>query len=116
MELSVEDLGKLKRKISVEVPLADVEVTYESVYANLRTNIRVNGFRPGIRGPHAVAAHPHRSHIDAHFLRPDQPRVALRNGTRQRAALANVHPPHAIHAVATSFSPQPPDVGIGRSS
>ena len=54
MEVSLEDLGSLKRKISVEVPLSDVEATYESVYAEIRSNIRVDGFRPG-KFPRALA-------------------------------------------------------------
>ena len=54
MEVSLEDLGSLKRKISVEVPPSDVEATYESVYAEIRSNIRVDGFRPG-KFPRALA-------------------------------------------------------------
>jgi len=47
MEFSVEEVGKLKRKIAVEVPLKDVESTYNEVYAQLKGHIKVNGFRPG---------------------------------------------------------------------
>ena len=55
MEVSLEDLGSLKRKISVEVPLSEVEATYESVFAEIKSHIRVDGFRPG-KFPRALAA------------------------------------------------------------
>ncbi len=54
MHVTVEEQGKLKRKLSVEVPLADVQETYEQVYAEIRTQVRVNGFRPG-KFPRALA-------------------------------------------------------------
>ncbi len=47
MQLNVEELGALKRKISVEVPLIEVEATYNQVYAQIREHIQVKGFRPG---------------------------------------------------------------------
>lgn len=47
MQFSVEELGKLKRKISVEVPLSDVRATYDQVFAQFSGQIRVDGFRPG---------------------------------------------------------------------
>ena len=47
MQLQVEETGKLKRKISVEVPLKDVAPTYEEVFASMKQHIRVDGFRPG---------------------------------------------------------------------
>lgn len=47
MDLNVEELGGLKRKISVEVPLTDVEATYDQVYSQIKGQIKVKGFRPG---------------------------------------------------------------------
>jgi trigger factor len=54
MLVTVEDQGKLKRKLSVEVPLADVRQTYDQVFADIRTQVRVPGFRPG-KFPRALA-------------------------------------------------------------
>lgn len=54
MLVTVEDQGKLKRKLSIEVPLADVQQTYDQVYSEIRTQVRVNGFRPG-KFPRALA-------------------------------------------------------------
>ena len=47
MNVTVAEQDKLKRKLQVEVPLAEVQTTYEEVYQKLRSNIRVKGFRPG---------------------------------------------------------------------
>ena len=47
MKATVSESDKLKRKISVEVPLKDVQAVYAEVYGKLQTNIRVKGFRPG---------------------------------------------------------------------
>ena len=47
MQLNVEELGSLKRRISVEVPLDEVQSTYNEVYAQISGQINVRGFRPG---------------------------------------------------------------------
>ncbi len=47
MQLNVEELGTLKRKISVEVPLVEVQATYDDVFSELHSHIQVKGFRPG---------------------------------------------------------------------
>lgn len=47
MNVTVEDLGKLKRKLSVEIPLTDVQSTYDEVYNQIRSNVQVKGFRKG---------------------------------------------------------------------
>lgn len=54
MHVNVEEVGKLKRKMSVEIPLAEVQAAYDKVYAEIRGNVRVNGFRPG-RFPRQLA-------------------------------------------------------------
>jgi trigger factor len=54
MLVTVEDQGKLKRKVSVEVPLADVQQTYDQVFSEIKTHVRVPGFRPG-KFPRALA-------------------------------------------------------------
>ncbi|MCZ6531485.1 MAG: trigger factor [SAR324 cluster bacterium] len=47
MQLNVEELSSLKRKISVEVPLLEVEATYNQVFSQISGHIQVKGFRPG---------------------------------------------------------------------
>jgi len=46
INVTVAEQDKLKRKLSVEVPLDEVQSVYEEVYQRLRANVRVNGFRP----------------------------------------------------------------------
>ncbi len=47
MNVTVDEQDKLKRKISIEVPSSEVQAAYEEVYAQINTNLRINGFRPG---------------------------------------------------------------------
>ena len=54
MNVTVEDLGNLKRKLSVEIPLSEVQAAYDEVYGQIRSNVRVKGFRPG-KFPRALA-------------------------------------------------------------
>lgn len=54
MNVTVQEKDKLKRKLTVEVPLEEVKSAYEEVYSRLRSNLRVNGFRQG-RYPRRLA-------------------------------------------------------------
>ncbi|MBW8003611.1 MAG: trigger factor, partial [Planctomycetes bacterium] len=47
MNVTVDEQDKLKRKITIEVPSSDVQAAYEEVYAQINSNLRINGFRPG---------------------------------------------------------------------
>lgn len=47
MIVTVDEQDKLKRKISIEVPSSEVQSAYEEVYAQINSNLRINGFRPG---------------------------------------------------------------------
>ena len=46
MESSVEELGKLKYSIALEISLKEIKPTYDAIYRQLK-NTRLNGFRPG---------------------------------------------------------------------
>jgi len=46
MKSSVEELGKLKYSVTLEIPLKEIKPTYDSIYRQLK-NTRLNGFRPG---------------------------------------------------------------------
>ena len=46
MESQVEELEKLKRRLTIELSLEEVEPHYRNVLRQLR-NTRMNGFRPG---------------------------------------------------------------------
>ncbi|MDH4224925.1 MAG: trigger factor, partial [Deltaproteobacteria bacterium] len=47
MQVLVTDEGKLKRRVSIEVPLTEVESAYEEVYGQIQKKLKVDGFRPG---------------------------------------------------------------------
>ena len=46
MEFTVEELGKLKYAVALEISLDEIKPTYDSIYRGLK-NTRLNGFRPG---------------------------------------------------------------------
>jgi trigger factor len=46
MESSVDELGKLKYSIALEISLKEIKPTYDAIYRQLK-NTRLNGFRPG---------------------------------------------------------------------
>src|SRR3989339_1193556 len=47
LNVAVEDLGNLKRRLTVTVPQSEVNAAYDKVYNNLKGRVRVNGFRKG---------------------------------------------------------------------
>lgn len=46
MESIVEELGKLKYSVALEISLEEIKPTYNAIYRELK-NTRLNGFRPG---------------------------------------------------------------------
>ena len=46
MESSVDELGKLKYSLSLDISLKEIKPTYDDIYRQLK-NTRLNGFRPG---------------------------------------------------------------------
>jgi len=46
MESSVDELGKLKYSIAIEISLKEIKPTYDAIYRQLKKT-RLNGFRPG---------------------------------------------------------------------
>jgi len=45
--VTIEDLGTLKRKMTVTVPLEKVKEAYDKCYLSLKDKIKINGFRKG---------------------------------------------------------------------
>ena len=48
LDVAIEDLGALKRKITVTVPQDKVKEAYDKVYKSLKDKVNVNGFRKGM--------------------------------------------------------------------
>jgi len=47
LSVSLEDLGNLNRKLTITVPAAEVKAAYDKVYGELKSKVKVNGFRSG---------------------------------------------------------------------
>ena len=47
MKAQVEEVSSVQRRIRVELSAKDVKSAFDSVYKNLQTKARINGFRPG---------------------------------------------------------------------
>ncbi len=47
MEVTVENIGPIKRKLGVTVPAEDVRVEIDKAYQGLQRHARIKGFRPG---------------------------------------------------------------------
>lgn len=47
MEIAIENLGGLKRKLTITVPNKKVESSYQNTYQKIKNKVRVPGFRPG---------------------------------------------------------------------
>ncbi|MES2744774.1 MAG: trigger factor [Bdellovibrionota bacterium] len=47
MKAHVEEVSSVQRRIRVELDAKDVKSAFDSVYKNLQTKARINGFRPG---------------------------------------------------------------------
>jgi trigger factor len=53
MKLDVTELGPVKRAVRIEVPAEDVTKRFQDVYAELRNQVHIPGFRPG-KAPQAL--------------------------------------------------------------
>jgi trigger factor len=53
MKLDVTELGPVKRAVRIEVPAEDVTKRFRDVYAELRNQVHIPGFRPG-KAPQAL--------------------------------------------------------------
>lgn len=47
LDVAIEDLGNLKRKITVTVPKEKVKEAYDKTYKSLKDKVSINGFRKG---------------------------------------------------------------------
>lgn len=47
MKLDVTELGPMKRVVRIEVPAEDIATRFQDAYTELRSHVRIPGFRPG---------------------------------------------------------------------
>jgi trigger factor len=53
MEITIEDISSVKKKLNIQIPHDDVAKELESAYANLKKSAKIKGYRPG-KAPRAV--------------------------------------------------------------
>jgi trigger factor len=53
MEITIEDISSVKKKLNIQVPRDDVIKEIESAYTNLKKSAKIKGYRPG-KAPRAV--------------------------------------------------------------
>jgi trigger factor len=53
MSVQVEETGPVERRLRIDIPTAEVDAAFDSVYRELARTTRVRGFRPG-RAPRSV--------------------------------------------------------------
>ena len=54
MQVSVENVGKLERKLTVRIPAGDYESQVKARLAEVARNVRLKGFRPGKIPPKVI--------------------------------------------------------------
>ena len=53
MEITIEDISSVKKKLNIQIPHDDVVKELESAYPNLKKSAKIKGYRPG-KAPRAV--------------------------------------------------------------
>ena len=64
MQVSVEDLGSVKKVLHIEVPEEEVAREVNRAYNELKRTAKIKGFRPG-KAPRAVLERHFRKDVDA---------------------------------------------------
>jgi len=54
MQLTIEDISPVEKRVDFEIPWTDVEPKLEKAYNDLRREVRIKGFRPGKVPRHVV--------------------------------------------------------------
>jgi len=47
MQLTIEDISPVEKRVDFEIPWSDVEPKLDKAYDELRREVRLKGFRPG---------------------------------------------------------------------
>jgi trigger factor len=64
MDVNIEDISSVKKKLHIEVPQQEVSKELDSAYAHLKKNARIKGYRPG-KIPRAVLERKFRKDVHA---------------------------------------------------
>src|SRR5262245_32452647 len=68
MQLTIEDISPVEKRVEFEVPWNDVAPKLEKAYGTLRREVRLKGFRPG-KVPRALVEKLYRSQVENEVAR-----------------------------------------------
>ena len=60
MQITIEDISPVEKKVDFELPWADVAPKLDKAYSDLRRDVRLKGFRPG-KVPRAIVERMYRA-------------------------------------------------------
>ncbi len=90
MQMTIEDISPVEKRVEFEVPWADVAPKLEKAYGELRREVRLKGFRPG-KAPRAVLERIYRRQVE-HDVAHDLVELSLTQAVHENQ-LAPVAPP-----------------------
>lgn len=67
MSFKVEEVSKLERKISFEIPVEEVKKEFEHAYVDVQKNAKIKGFRAG-KAPLNIIKTNFKSEVDSHVI------------------------------------------------
>ena len=68
MEITIEDISPVEKKLQVEVPWGDVSPRLDKAYGKLKRRARIKGFRPG-KVPRSVLEQVYRAEVENEVAR-----------------------------------------------
>ena len=68
MQITIEDISPVEKKVDFELPWADVAPKLDKAYSDLRRDVRLKGFRPG-KVPRAVVERMYRRQVEEEVAR-----------------------------------------------
>ena len=68
MQITIEDISPVEKKVDFELPWADVAPKLDKAYSDLRRDVRLKGFRPG-KVPRAIVERMYRRQVEEEVAR-----------------------------------------------
>ena len=68
MQITIEDISPVEKKVDFELPWADVAPKLDKAYSDLRRDVRLKGFRPG-KVPRAIVERMYKRQVEDEVAR-----------------------------------------------
>ena len=82
MQITIEDISPVEKKVAFELPWSDVAPRLDRAYSNLRREVQLKGFRPGVRRENGM------SEVLEHIDRAHQNKGVIIDGEYPRGGLS----------------------------